>query len=112
MPTDTKYSTAKKWRVTILQAGKLGFFKPATYGFPVTGIPCDNPVCVGGGFNPTRIYDRLIEERSQNNLPAGESVPCSGMERISKRDGPRHVCLNTLNVKVEIEYHKQALGNT
>lgn len=111
MPTDTKYPTVKKWRVTTLQAGKLGFFKPATHYFPITGVPCDNPVCVGGGFDPTRIYERLVAKRSQNNLPDGDYVSCSGMEKISKRAAPRHACFNTLNVKVEVEYREQAPGN-
>ncbi len=111
MPANSEYPTVRKWRVTILQAGKLGFFKPATYDFPITGVRCGNPVCINGGFDLTALYKRIVSTRAPSNLPDGEYVPCNGTEKISKRAAPRHACFNTLNVKVEVEYNEPTPGS-
>ena len=102
--SDKMYPDVKRWRVTITEMGKPGFFTPRTYAFPISKLPCSNPSCFNGGFDLVVFYDDFVEQHRKSNLPDGDAISCRGVEKIAKRAPPKPGCLNTLNVKIEVDY--------
>jgi hypothetical protein len=111
MSANSNHPDVKRWCVTVIEMGKPGSFAPRRYDFPISNLPCSNKVCFNGGHDLAPFYDDFVKQHRKNNQPNGDDISCRGVEKITKRAVPRHVCLNTLNLKIEVDYHDTARRN-